>query len=71
MDALSQKKRKRPMRKLETSDILSNLLILASVSLACAPFLLGDHLVPMVASLVNETFIVFNQLSSFVLGLLS
>ncbi len=59
------------MKKLETSEILSTLLIFTSVSLACAPFVLGDRLVPMVASLVNETFLVFDQLSSFLLGLLS
>jgi hypothetical protein len=59
------------MRKLEGSDLLSNLLIVVAVSLAGTPLLLGDRLVPMVATIVNETFSLCQQVSTFLMGLIS
>jgi len=59
------------MRKLDGSDLLSNILILTSVILACTPFVLGERLVPTVATLLNETVLIFEQLSTFLMGLIS
>jgi len=42
------------MKKNEFSEIASNLLIVGSVSLAAAPFVLGDRLVLIVSGLIGQ-----------------
>jgi len=59
------------MKKLELSEAASNLLIFGSVSLAFAPFLLGDRLVLLVTDFMQEGGVMFGQLSNYVSWLLS
>ena len=59
------------MRKYDLSDAASNLLIVGSVSLAFAPFLLGDRLVLIVAGFMKEGGVVIDQFSNYVLWLVS
>ena len=59
------------MRKLEASETLSNLLIFTSVSLAFTPLLLGDRLLLIVTSFVNESFVILNQFSAYLTQLIS
>ena len=59
------------MRKTDLSDAASNLLIVGSVSLAFAPFVLGDRLVLIVAGLMKEGGVIIDQFSNYVLWLVS
>jgi hypothetical protein len=59
------------MKKNEFSEIASNLLIVGSVSLAFAPFLLGDRLVVVVAGLMHDTASMIGQISNYVTWLVS
>jgi len=59
------------MKKNEFSEIASNLLIVGSVSLACAPFLLGDRLFMVVSGLMREGGMMIGQLSSYLTWLVS
>lgn len=59
------------MRKSDLSDAASNLLIVGSVSLALAPFVLGDRLVLIVAGFMKESGVVLDQFSNYVLWLFS
>lgn len=59
------------MRKLDLSDAASNLLIVGSVSLAFAPFVLGDRLVLIVAGLMKDGGVLIDQFSNYVLWLFS
>ena len=59
------------MKKSELSEAASNLLIVGSVSLAFAPFLLGDRLVLVVGSLMKEGGVLIDQFSNYVMWLVS
>ena len=59
------------MKKSDLSDTTSNLLIFGSVSLALAPFLLGDRLVLVVTGLMKEGGVMLDQFTNYVSWLLS
>ena len=59
------------MKKNEFSEIASNLLIFGSVSLALAPFLLGDRLILVVTGLMKEGGVMIDQFSNYVTWLIS
>ena len=59
------------MKKNEFSELASNLLIIGSVSLAFAPFLLGDRLVLIVTGLMKEGGVMFDQFSNYLIWLVS
>lgn len=59
------------MKKNEFSEIASNLLIFGSVTLALAPFLLGDRLILIVTSLMKEGGVMIDQLSNYLTWLIS
>lgn len=59
------------MKKNEFSELGSNLLIVGSVSLAFAPFLLGDRLILVVGALMKECGVMFDQVSNYVSWLVS
>nr|ART35663.1 B452 [uncultured bacterium] len=59
------------MRKLDLTDAASNLLIVGSVSLAFAPFVLGDRLVLIVAGLMRDGGVLIDQFSNYVMWLFS
>jgi len=59
------------MKKNEFSEIASNLLIFGSVSLAFAPFLLGDRLLLVVSGLVKDGGVMITQFSNYLTWLVS
>lgn len=59
------------MKKNEFSEIGSNLLIVGSVSLAFAPFLLGDRLGLVVSGLMKDGAVLITQFSNYVSWLVS
>jgi len=59
------------MKKHEFSEMASNLLIFGSVSVAFAPFLLGDRLIPVVTGLLHDGGAMIDQFSSYLLWLVS
>jgi hypothetical protein len=59
------------MKKHEFSELGSNLLIFGSVSLAVAPFILGDRLVLVVGSLMTQGSMMFDQVTNYVSWLVS
>ena len=59
------------MKKNEFSEIGSNLLIVGSVSLAFAPFLLGDRLGLVVSGLMKDSVVLVSQLSNYLDWLIS
>ena len=59
------------MKKNEFSEIASNLLIFGSVSLALAPFLLGDRLIFIVTGLMKEGRVMIDQFSNYLVWLVS
>jgi hypothetical protein len=59
------------MKKNEFSEIVSNLLMVGSVSLAFAPFLLGDRLFLVVTGLMKEGGVMISELSNYVTWLVS
>jgi hypothetical protein len=59
------------MKKNEFSELASNLLIVGSVSLAFAPFLLGDRLVLVVTGLMKEGGVMFDQFSNYLAWLIT
>ena len=59
------------MMKSDLSDTASNMLIVGSVSLAIAPFVLGDRLVLIVAGFMKEGGVMLDQFSNYVLYLFS
>jgi hypothetical protein len=59
------------MKKSDLSDAASNLLIVGSVSLAFAPFVLGDRLVLIVSAFMKEGGVWIDQLSNYVRWLVS
>ena len=59
------------MKKNEFSEVASNLLIIGSVSLAFAPFLLGDKLVLVVSGLMQDGAVMIGQVSNYLTWLVS
>ena len=59
------------MKKSDLSEATSNLLIFGSVSLALAPFLIGDRLVLVVTGLMKEGGVMLDQFTNYVSWLLS
>ena len=59
------------MKKNEFSEMASNLLIFGSVSVAFAPFLLGDRLIPVVTGLLHDGGAMIDQVSSYLMWLVS
>jgi hypothetical protein len=59
------------MKKNDFSEIGSNLLIFGSVSLALAPFLLGDRLILVVTGLMQQGGIMIDQVTNYVSWLIS
>ena len=57
------------MKNFEWSDSTSNLLVVSSVLLAFAPFLLGDQLGLIVSGVLRETAVVMDQLSTNIASL--
>jgi len=59
------------MKKNEFSEIASNLLMVGSVSLAFAPFVLGDRLFLVVSGLMKGGVVMIGQISDYVTWLVS
>ena len=59
------------MKKNEFSELLSNMLIIGSISLAFMPFLLGDRLVVVVADMMREGGVMITQFNDYVNWLIS
>jgi len=59
------------MKKSDLSDPASNLLIVGSVTLAFAPFVLGDRLVVIVGGLMRDGGVLLDQVSNYVSWLLA
>lgn len=59
------------MKKNEFSELGSSLLILGSVSLAFAPFLLGDRLVLIVTGLMRDGGMMIDQVGNYLSWLVS
>jgi hypothetical protein len=59
------------MKKNDFSEIASNLLIFGSVSLALAPFVLGDRLFLIVTGLMKEGGIMIDQFGNYLSWLIS
>ena len=59
------------MKKNEFSEIASNLLIVGSVSVAAAPFLLGDRLFMILSGLMKEGGVMIGQISNYLTWLVS
>jgi hypothetical protein len=59
------------MKKNELSELLSNLLIVGSVSLAFMPFVLGDRLGLVVGGLMREGGMMIGQFQDYVSWLIS
>ena len=59
------------MKKNEFSELLSNLLMVGSVSLAFMPFVLGDRLVLVAADLMREGGVLITQFNNYVSWLIS
>jgi len=69
--ALPEHRTEIPMKKNEFSEIASNLLIFGSVSVALAPFLLGDRLILIVTGLMKEGGVMIDQFSNYIVWLVS
>ena len=59
------------MKKNEFSELASNLLIFGSVSLALAPFVLGDRLILIVTGLMREGGTMIDQFGNYLVWLVS
>lgn len=59
------------MKKHDLSEAASNVLIMSSVSVALMPFLLGDQLIPILSSFVEEGGVMVDQVFAYVLWLVS
>jgi hypothetical protein len=59
------------MKKTEFSELGSNLLMFGSISLAFAPFLLGDRLILIVTDLMRGGGVMIDQFSNYVTWLIS
>src|SRR4029453_9097162 len=61
----------RIMKRIEMSDVASNLLVVSSVMLAITPFMLGDRLTLIASSMFREGAIMLNKMSPYLTKLLS
>ncbi len=59
------------MKRVELSDISSNLLLVSSVMLALTPLLLGDRLILIAQNGLRELAVFFNEMSTLVMKSLS
>jgi hypothetical protein len=59
------------MKRVELSDLSSNLLLLSSVMVALIPLVLGDRLVLVAQNGLQELTVFFNEMSTFVIKALS
>ena len=59
------------MKKIDLTDMTSNLLVLCAVMIAFVPFMLGDQLVPITESAIRESTIMFSEFSTFLLKMFS
>ena len=59
------------MKNNEFSEIASSLLMVGSVSLALAPFLLGDRLGLVISGLMRDGAVLISQFSNYVTWLIS
>jgi hypothetical protein len=59
------------MKKSDLSDAASNLLIVGSVSLAFAPFVLGDKLVLVVSDCMTKGGVLIDQFTNYITWLVS
>jgi len=59
------------MKKNEFTELASNLLIIGSVSLAFAPFVLGDRLILVVTGLMKEGGVMIDQFGNYLVWLVS
>ena len=59
------------MKKTDLSEAASNLLIVGSVSLAFAPFVLGDRLILIVTGFMKDGGVMLDQVTNYVSWLLS
>ena len=59
------------MKRVELSDISSNVLLLTSVMVALTPLVLGDRLVLVAQNGFQELTVFFNEMSMFVVKALS
>lgn len=59
------------MKKADLSDAASNLLIIGSVSVALAPFVLGDRLILVVTGFLKEGGVMLDQFTNYVSWLFS
>ena len=59
------------MKRNDFSEIASNLLIVGSVSLAAAPFVLGDRLLMVVSGLMKDGAVMIGQVSNYLTWLVS
>ena len=63
--------RREPKKKLEISELGSNLLLFSSIAIALTPFLLGDHLSLLVAGFTRDCLFGLSQFGDYLVGLLS
>jgi hypothetical protein len=59
------------MKKNEFTELLSNLLMFGSVSLAFMPLLLGDRLILVVTGLMQEGTVMIDQVHNYISWLMS
>ena len=59
------------MKKTDLSDAASNLLIIGSVTVAFMPFLLGDRLILVVSSFMEQGSVMLSQFTNYVSWLVS
>ncbi len=59
------------MKKIDFTDMTSNLLVFSAVMIAFLPFILGDQLVPITQSAIRESTIMCNEFSTFLVKMLS
>jgi hypothetical protein len=59
------------MKRVELSDLSSNVLLISAVMVAITPFLLGDQLVPLAQNGFRELSFFFNDMSTFLIKALS
>lgn len=59
------------MKRVELSDISSNVLLLSSVMVALIPLVLGDRLVLVAQNGLQELTVFLNEMSTFVMKALS
>ena len=59
------------MKKSDFSELGSNLLIFGSVSLAFAPFILGDRLILVASALMQEGSVMLSQFTNYLHWLIS